>query len=284
MTYTAPTLPDNIKAEANIRLGHIEAQERLTVLFAIESGSRAWGFPSPDSDNDVRFFYVRPISHYVGLETPRDVIERPIDGLWDVSGWDIRKAIDLMVKGNATVSEWLSSPLIYREHGPTPFRLRTLIKKHASAKASARHYWGLTNTCYMKEINSRPTAEKIAQCGADGTIIKGMTEVTLKKYFYAVRGALSLSWIDKFEEIPPMTLPALMAQDIMSWDVRAQIQSLQSRKATMSELGQGTRIKILDDFIEEKLGWAKANGFDKLERDLKFEAEANGILLESLGL
>src|SRR5262245_47128897 len=115
MSFTAPTLPDHIKAEGNIRIGHIEAQDRVTILLAVESGSRAWGFPSPDSDNDLRFFYVRPLSHYVGLETPRDVIERPLEGPWDLNGWDIRKAIDLMVKGNATAAEWLSSPLIYRE-------------------------------------------------------------------------------------------------------------------------------------------------------------------------
>lgn len=284
MSYNSVVLPADVVSDANVRLGRIEAQDRVTVILAVESGSRAWGFPSPDSDNDVRFLYVRPISHYVGLDAPRDVIERPIDGLWDIGGWDIGKAIRLLVKGNATVAEWLSSPLIYREHGPMPFRLRSLIKNHASPEASARHYWGLTNTCYMREIGCRPTAEEIVEATRSGEIIKGLTEVSLKKYFYAVRGALALSWIKKFDEIPPMTLPALMAQDIMSWDVRSLIQNLQHRKATTNELGTGSRIKVMDDFIEEKLAWAKSRGFDKTPTNLKLVEDANALLLEALGL
>lgn len=284
MSFIAPTLTTSVLAEANTRLGRIEAEENVSVLFAVESGSRAWGFPSPDSDYDVRFFYVRPLSHYMGLSTPRDVIERPIDGLWDVSGWDLRKALTLLVKGNATVAEWLCSPLIYREFGPMPFRLRDLIKRNASAGASARHYFGLTKNCYAGEISNRPTEEQLAGYAAQGVIVKGPTEVNLKKYFYAIRGACAIAWIARYDEVPPMTLPALLSHDILPDVVRDEINVLMQRKATMGEMGFGARIGVLDTFIEAQMAWVKERGFDRIPEDAAFAAEANQLLLDALGV
>ncbi len=284
MSYTAPSLPRSVFGEANIRLGKVEAEENVTILFAVESGSRAWGFPSPDSDNDVRFFYVRPISRYLGLNDPRDVIERPIDGLWDLNGWDLRKALQLLVKGNATVAEWLSSPLIYREHGPLPYRLRDLIKRNASPAASARHYSGLTKTCYAAEISCRPTAEELERHRIEGAVIKGLTNVALKKYFYAVRGACAISWIKRYNEVPPMALPALLALDIIPQDTREELDRLLRIKATMGECGEGPRILALDQFVEENLEWVRSNGMDKPAEDPVFAAEAEQLLLDALGV
>lgn len=284
MSYIAPVLPHAVYGEANVRLGRVEAEENVTILFAVESGSRAWGFPSPDSDNDVRFFYVRPISHYLGLETPRDVIERPIEDPWDLNGWDLRKALQLLVKGNATAMEWLSSPLIYREHGPLPARLRDLIKRHASPESSARHYYGLTRQCYAGEISNRPTAEQNAQNAANGVIVKGLTQVNLKKYLYAVRGAMSIAWIARYKEAPPMTMPALMSHAVASEAVAAEITTLLRRKSTMGEFGHGDRIAVLDDFIESQMAWVKAQGFDRLPMSEAFAAEANQLLLDALGI
>lgn len=284
MSFHAPELPRELFGEANVRLGKIEAKEDVTILFAVESGSRAWGFPSPDSDNDVRFFYVRPISHYLGLETPRDVIETPIDGLWDVNGWDLRKALQLLVKGNATVAEWLSSPLIYREHGPFPYKLRDLIKRHASPAASARHYYGLTKKCFDGEIGRFPSAERVREMREAGIAIKGPIEVNLKKYLYAIRGAASINWIKRYGEIPPMTLPALMSHDIMPSDVRTEVNKLLAIKKTMGEFGMGTRIQPLDNYILEALDWVIEKGMHKLEPDAAFAAEAEQLLLNALGV
>ena len=50
------------------KLRQIGQEENVTLLHAVESGSRAWGFPSPDSDYDVRFIYYRPLSFYLSLE------------------------------------------------------------------------------------------------------------------------------------------------------------------------------------------------------------------------
>lgn len=284
MSFIAPTLPLDVYGEANIRLGKIEAEENVTILFAVESGSRAWGFPSPDSDNDVRFFYVRPLSHYLGLDAPRDVIERPIEEPWDLNGWDLGKALRLLVKGNATAMEWLSSPLIYREHGPFPARLRDMIKRHASAESSARHYNGLAQQCYMGEIANRPTAEENARNAAQGVIVKGLTTVNLKKYLYAVRAALSIAWIARYEEVPPMTMPALMSHAVAPEEVAVEITTLLRRKSTMGEFGHGDRIAVLDAFIESQLAWVKAQGFDRLPVNESLKAEANQMLLDALGI
>ncbi|USN15431.1 DNA polymerase [Brevundimonas phage vB_BpoS-Kikimora] len=284
MSFIAPTLPLDVYGEANIRLGKIEAEENVTILFAVESGSRAWGFPSPDSDNDVRFFYVRPLSHYLGLDAPRDVIERPIEEPWDLNGWDLGKALRLLVKGNATAMEWLSSPLIYREHGPFPARLRDLIKRHASAETSARHYYGLAQQCYMGEIANRPTAAENASNRDLGVIVKGLTTVNLKKYLYAVRAAMSIAWIARYKEVPPMTMPALMSHAVAPEDVAAEITTLLRRKSTMGEFGHGDRIAVLDEFIEAQLAWVKAQGFDRLPVNEALKAEANQMLLDALGI
>lgn len=272
MSFTAPSLPDSVKAEACVRLGKIEEKNNVTIIHAVESGSRAWGFPSPDSDNDVRFIYLRPLAHYVeipetGGEERRDVIETPIDGVWDVNGWDIRKAFRLMVNGNAGVSEWLSSPLIYREYGPVPYKIRDLIARYASPEQAAKHYYGLANTCYLREI-ARP----------------GLEEINQKKYLYAIRAATAISWVHRYKSTPPMTLPDLMSRDTMSWDVRSIVQSLLEQKATMGEFGTGDRIPVIDRFIEEQINWVKENKLDKVPLNAQFLKETNHLLLEALGI
>ena len=102
-----------------VELKTLEAKECVQILFAIESGSRAWGFPSPDSDYDVRFVYARPADWYLSITPGRDVIELPIEELLDINGWDIRKALGLLLKPNPVLLEWLSSPLRYHLHAPT---------------------------------------------------------------------------------------------------------------------------------------------------------------------
>ncbi len=280
MTYHAPILTEDVRSEANKRIGRLEAEHDITVVFAIESGSRAWGFQSPDSDYDVRGFYIRPRSAYLGLVAPPETINPGIDGLWDIELWDLGKALRLLVKGNATVAEWLQSPLIYDESTAIPYKLRDLMKRNATPQTAARHYYGLGNGCYQAEINNRLTADQLA---ADVTP-KGLTTVNYKKYLYALRAAFCISWIDRYLEVPPMTMPQLMSHDIMGYDVRSITQDLLKKKATMGEFEQGPRMPVLDAFIEEKLNWVKSRGFDKLEPTPGFFNEANAILLEAVGL
>ena len=97
------------------KLKEIEKTENIRILHAVESGSRAWGFPSSDSDYDVRFIYVRPPEFYLKLEKTRDVIELPINDMLDINGWDLKKTLQLLHSSNPTLFEWMSSPIVYRQ-------------------------------------------------------------------------------------------------------------------------------------------------------------------------
>lgn len=167
---------DGPLAAIDARLLDIAAEHRVAIPLAIESGSRAWGFPSPDSDYDCRFLFVRRAEDYLSPWPKRDVIELPVEGDLDINGWDLAKALKLLLKGNAVVIEWLMSPVVY--DGDAEFRsgLEALAREHAPAEAIARHYLHLgrrqRNTYF-----------------ADGK------SVQLKKLFYAVRPAAALRWL-----------------------------------------------------------------------------------------
>src|ERR1700691_1540404 len=128
-------MPGDLFIEAAMRLrieGELDALERshdVRIVLAIESGSRAWRFPSRDSDYDVRFIYVHRPANYLSIEPPRDVIERPIDGDLDISGWDLRKALRLLVHSNAVLFEWLASPERYRDSEIASARIRSLAQE-----------------------------------------------------------------------------------------------------------------------------------------------------------
>jgi len=99
-----------IKAE----LARIEEDENISILWACESGSRAWGFESQNSDYDVRFIYLQRTEEYLRASDLRDVIEKPISDDLDISGWDLPKALRLFRKSNPPLLEWLQSPIVYQ--------------------------------------------------------------------------------------------------------------------------------------------------------------------------
>jgi predicted nucleotidyltransferase len=143
-------IPKDARAEIERRLDAIESESGVTIVFACESGSRAWGFASPDSDYDVRFLYVSHPSWYlsVDLEDKRDVIETPIEGVWDVNGWDLRKALRLYRKSNPPLLEWLQSPIVYREPSGAAGKLRNLVPSFYSPTASMYHYLHMAQKNY----------------------------------------------------------------------------------------------------------------------------------------
>lgn len=124
------------------RLTAIEQSESVRILYACESGSRAWGFASPDSDYDVRFIYVHPRDWYLSInaERRRDVIERPIEDLLDINGWDLRKALQLMYKSNPPLFEWLHSPIVYREQPGFRQDMLAITPTYYSPRGCAWHY------------------------------------------------------------------------------------------------------------------------------------------------
>ena len=219
------------------KLSEIEWQESVRILLAVESGSRAWGFPSPDSDFDVRFLYARPRDWYLSIDRRRDVIECPTEDMLDINGWDVRKALGLLLKANPVLSEWLSSPIRYQEDLACTERLRELAARVAFGRPARFHYLHLGRSSYEKTIAFRETA-------------------SLKKYFYALRPALALRWLRMRPDPPPMDLPGLRAGLRLDPGLDAAIDRLIAAKAEMAELGKGPRVGTLDRFIEEEFAFA----------------------------
>lgn len=217
----------------------VEEREGVTILFAAESGSRAWGFPSPDSDYDVRFVYLRPLDWYLGLTRRRDVIEEMTDGDLDVAGWDVQKALRLMLGGNPALMEWLRSPIVYRER-PEMAAVRALAARTRHRQAATHHY------------------RSIARSLMDNTVV-GRERVRLKKYLYCVRPAAALAWLRANPGGPvPMDLPAILDGVGLPAEVQAEVDRLLVQKAAISELGDGDRIAAIDAWVESEIAQAPA--------------------------
>lgn len=203
------------------RLDH--ARERgVTIALAIESGSRAWGFASPDSDYDCRFIYVRPVRDHLLLEPRRDVIEFPIEGLSDAGGWDLRKALTLALAGNAVVNEWVRSPFAYEEIPQFRDALAVLLTDILDPARVANHYRGLAR-------NQR----------ADLGDLSG--PVKLKKVLYLVRPLLTLLWMREraFSRLPPMDIVSLRDGVRLDPAFSAGLDELLELKRATREVGFG---------------------------------------------
>jgi predicted nucleotidyltransferase len=211
-----------VVAAIDARLQTVTERERAHILLAVESGSRAWGFPSPDSDYDCRFIYVRPRDDYLALSPPRDVIEFPVEAVLDVNGWDLGKALRLLLKGNAVVIEWLTSPYVYA--GDEAFRREALALARQAARpaAIARYY------LHLGERQRR-------------TYFADTRAVEIKKLFYALRPALALRWrrLHPGAAVAPMHFPTLADESELPAELAAVIEDLLARKAVTRELGSG---------------------------------------------
>lgn len=220
-------------AEIRTRLDRVR-QSGLTILFAIESGSRAWGFPSPDSDYDCRFVYVWPADAHLVLYVQRDVIEFPIEGEIDAGGWDLRKALLLALKGNAVIHEWVTSPHVYEEASGFRVALRALLDLITEPLLVARHYRGLLwHHLFSSE---------------DG-------DIKLKKLFYALRPALSLQYMEEhgFRELPPMDLAGLLRGVTIKSDLLDLVTSMVEAKARTREMGTGPVPPLLGEYLNQTL-------------------------------
>ena len=226
-------IDSSVREEIVERLGRIEQEEGVRVVYACESGSRAWGFESSDSDYDVRFLYVHPRDWYLSVDQRRDVIERPIEGLLDLSGWDLPKALRLFRKSNPPLLEWLGSPIVYREDGLTASRLRDLAERSHSPRACAYHY------LHMAQGNFRE-------------YLRG-EQVWTKKYLYVLRPLLAIQWIERGHGLVPMEFARLVEVLIPVGSLRDAIEELVERKRRGSELARGERIGPVSEFIESEL-------------------------------
>jgi predicted nucleotidyltransferase len=214
-------------------LGRIETERGVRVLLAVESGSRAWGFPSSDSDYDVRFVYVATIDDYLSLAARRDVIEQPIADDLDVNGWDLRKALGLALRSNAVVIEWLCSPLRYRDDPSLTTPLRDIVLAAAQLPALEYHYDRMARRAF-----------------AD---IAGAVRPRLKRYFYALRPALALRWLRARRMPPPMDLASLLAGADVPTPLVDTVAELIARKAAAHEGDTVDRVPVVDTYLQQTL-------------------------------
>lgn len=210
------------------KLSEIETQEHVKILHAVESGSRAWGFASPDSDFDVRFIYVREQEDYLRLNPFRDVIEYQLDDVFDVNGWDLQKMLKLLYKSNPTIFEWMNSPIVYQTSEAFQ-EMKSLISDYFSAKIGAYHYLNTARHNYH------------AYCEAE--------QVKLKKYFYVLRPLLACYWIFAHQTPPPMQFTDLLILEEAK-EISSLIEYLLELKTHTSELGTGDKIPELDRWIQ----------------------------------
>jgi len=226
------------------RLRQIETEEDVCVVYACESGSRAWGFPSADSDYDVRFIYAHPTPWYlaINLERKRDVIERPIEGGLDVSGWDLRKALWLLRKGNPPLIEWLGSPIVYWDRFGVADRMRDLRSRYYSPVRCLYHY------LHMARGNYRD-------------YLKGST-VWVKKYFYVLRPLLAIRWIERDLGVVPTEFQVLIEGTVDAPELREEIDALVDSKRRGEELDRGPRIASISEFIESELARLEEERFE----------------------
>lgn len=203
----------------------------MTIPWGIESGSRAWGFPSPDSDYDCRFLYVRGLGDYLSPWRRRDVIETPLDKVFDVIGWYLAKALRLLVKGNGTLTEWLRSPIVYR--GDPVFRdeFLALAEQVTDRALLGRHY---------RHVGLQHFATE---------------RLSLKRFFYALRPAAVLHWLGAHPDraVPPMELMAALEDGDAPAEVRAASTELVALKAATHEFGDGEVPDVLARFVDAEL-------------------------------
>ena len=214
------------------KLLEIEEEHQVKILYAVESGSRAWGFESLDSDYDIRFIYAHRKNWYLNILPKKDVIECPIVNEFDYSGWDLRKTLFLMNKSNPVFFEWLRSPIVYYKDDYFYNIVEELSKEYFSPISSVYHYLHMANGNYRQFLQTN--------------------EVKIKKYFYVLRPIMACMWIENLKESPPMEFEKLLVQ-ITDDELLKKITELLTKKKSGIELGIEPKIEIINEFIRTKI-------------------------------
>lgn len=209
------------------KLKEIEERENVRILHCVESGSRAWGFASPDSDYDVRFIYARPKEYYLRLDKTKDVIEWQLDDTLDINGWDLQKALRLLHKSNPTLFEWNNSPIIYKTTDEWK-EVSRAIESHFVKKSGLYHYLSTAKSNYHVHL--------------------GKEIVRYKKYFYVLRPLLACKWILGEGTPPPMLFKTLMDK-YLDECIKPDVELLLKMKMTMPEIGEGKCFRRIDEYL-----------------------------------
>lgn len=252
-----------------LHLATIEREHAVSVLFACESGSRGWGFASPDSDYDVRFVYVHRREWYLTVQPGRDVIELPISGELDINGWDLRKALALLRNSNPVLLEWLRSPIVYCQHPVLGPRLAELAARHLSLARAWHHYHSM--------------ARKNCREHLFGEVVR------YKKYLYVLRPLLAARWIRQGRGAPPMRFSDLAEGTLAGPEhaaLRDEINHLLEVKMRAGEAATSPRWEGLHAFVVSELEAAAAQALEPTERGDRGEradrAELDAFLREAI--
>lgn len=212
-------------------LAQVQADKQIEILFACEAGSRAWGFPSPNSDYDIRFIYKHPVNWYLQLQEPKDSIEMMLDDNHiDLSGWDLRKALRLLQKSNPPLLEQIQSPIIYLKNESFLAGIKALAQSSYSKIATLHHYLSMAKKMYEE--------------------IQGKNSVKLKKLFYALRAAMACLWVLEREEPPPTLLLSMLETLSLDEALKLKIQRLIQLKSEQEESYLHLQEKDLNLLIE----------------------------------
>jgi len=265
--YAHPIDPE-IRGRVLAELAAIEERHDVRVLMACESGSRGWGFSSPDSDYDVRFVYAHKLDWYLQVAPQRDVIELPISDELDISGWELRKFLQLLRSSNAVAFEWLGSPVRYREDVAFMAAMRVLAPAFFSEDKGRWHYLSM--------------ARKHFRNGLQGEQVK------LKKYLYALRALLAVHWIDAGRGVPPMRFADMADVLLLDGALREALNRLLDSKMAAGEAEQSAPSPLIHAFLARDLAAdlpgpqfarpdADARLLDKLLHDLVVAAHTSAV-------
>ncbi|MCP1222824.1 DNA polymerase beta superfamily protein [Sebaldella sp. S0638] len=245
-------MSDNEKELITEELLALEKKENIKILFAVESGSRAWGFESKDSDYDVRFVYVRPLEWYMSISRRKDTLEVMINEDLDFAGWDLNKALELLAKSNPPLGEWLNSSIVYMNRDNSISEFSELFDKYLRENALVYHYLSMAS----KDIET----------------LREKKEIKLKKYFYMLRSLLASKWVMVYHEKPPILLSKLLTLTENKEVLNETGKLLEMKKAG----NEGTKIignEIINEFIfdtKKEVEEMVKNVSNSKNTDLKF--------------
>jgi uncharacterized protein len=222
-------LRDKILAE----IKKIEEQYEVKICLAVESGSRAWGFPSKDSDYDVRFIYVHKKDWYLSIDQKRDVIELPINDLLDINGWEVTKALRLFRKSNPPLMEWLHSGIVYYQAFSLVDQMKTIQNQVFLPQSALYHYLNMAKGNFRDYLRN--------------------DEVKIKKYFYVLRPVLACVWIERFNTVPPIAFQTLVEELLEEGQLKREILILLERKISGDELNLEPKVTVINDYLEKEI-------------------------------
>lgn len=243
------------------KLKEIEQRENVRILHCIESGSRAWGFASPDSDYDVRFVYVRPAEYYLRLDKTRDVIEWQLDDTLDINGWDLQKALRLLHTSNPTLFEWNNSPIVYKTT-PEWAEISEVIGHYFQKKAGLHHYLSTAKKNYREYLKA--------------------DMVRLKKYFYVLRPILACRWILEKQTPPPMLFSEL-ADACLDEALVPAVNNLLRLKMETPEIGLGRRIDVINEYLDASIAEIEQQIQSLSGEEKASWEELNALFLKTVG-